>query len=102
VQRALDRIEQRPERGAHPAAFTAEFYNLRSHIQLVRNQLREPCGAMSPSVFHRVRRALPLPWRVCRAGARGLHVVLPEVPGDPLPLEQMRARIETRQRGRLH
>ena len=45
-QRArLDRIEQRLDRLRIPAAFTAEFYNLRSHIQLVRNQLREPPAA---------------------------------------------------------
>lgn len=46
AQRArLDRIEQRLDRLRIPAAFTAEFYNLRSHIQLVRNQLREPPAA---------------------------------------------------------
>ena len=46
AQRArLDRIEQRLDRLRIPAAYTAEFYNLRSHIQLVRNQLRTPPAA---------------------------------------------------------
>jgi hypothetical protein len=46
AQRArLDRIEKQLDRLRIPAAYTAEFYNLRSHIQLVRNQLRAPSPA---------------------------------------------------------
>ncbi|HEY6240234.1 MAG TPA: TAXI family TRAP transporter solute-binding subunit [Burkholderiales bacterium] len=38
----LDRIEQRLDRMRVPIAYAAEFYILRSHIQWVRNLLREP------------------------------------------------------------
>lgn len=46
AQRArLDRIEERLDRLRIPAAYSADFYNLRSHIQMVRDQLREPSAA---------------------------------------------------------
>ena len=46
AQRArLDRIEKQLDRLRIPAAYSADFYNLRSHIQLVRSQLRVPPAA---------------------------------------------------------
>ena len=37
----LDRIEQRLDRLWVPVAYAADFYNLRYHIQMVRDRLRE-------------------------------------------------------------
>jgi len=43
AQRArLDRIEQRLDRLWVPVAYAADFYNLRNHIRMVRDQLRGP------------------------------------------------------------
>jgi hypothetical protein len=43
AQRArLERMEQRLERLWVPAAYAADFYNLRNHIRMVRDELRGP------------------------------------------------------------
>jgi TRAP-type uncharacterized transport system substrate-binding protein len=44
----LDRIEQQLDRQRVPAAYAADFYNLRSHIQMVRDQLRGPHSNRTP------------------------------------------------------
>jgi len=49
AQRArLDRIEQQLDRMRVPAAYAADFYNLRSHLQMVRDQLRGAHSNRSP------------------------------------------------------
>jgi TRAP transporter TAXI family solute receptor len=49
AQRArLDRIEQQLDRMRVPAAYAADFYNLRSHLQMVRDQLRSSHSSRSP------------------------------------------------------
>jgi TRAP-type uncharacterized transport system substrate-binding protein len=49
AQRArLDRIEQQLDRMRVPAAYAADFYNLRSHLQMVRDQLRGPHSNRTP------------------------------------------------------
>jgi TRAP-type uncharacterized transport system substrate-binding protein len=44
----LDRIEQQLDRQRVPVAYAADFYNLRYHIQMVRDQLRGPLSNRSP------------------------------------------------------
>jgi hypothetical protein len=49
AQRArLDRIEQQLDRLWVPVAYAADFYNLRNHIRMVRDQLRGPLSDRSP------------------------------------------------------
>jgi TRAP-type uncharacterized transport system substrate-binding protein len=49
AQRArLDRIERQLERLWVPAAYAADFYNLRNHIRMVRDGLRGPLSDRSP------------------------------------------------------
>ncbi len=43
----LDRIEQRLDRLWVPVAYAADFYNLRYHIQMVRDRLRGPLSKQS-------------------------------------------------------
>ena len=44
----LDRIEQQLDRQRVPVAYAADFYNLRFHIQMVRDELRGPHSNRTP------------------------------------------------------